>query len=265
MKLDWCGEVRKEDWLGNKLYKEFAHAINNTTPPRVMFYLGVAAYEFLLNNVATYANAWRAWTDHHDSWDTTLNTIVAQQDLAMVHGSPGAWPDMDVLMTGGQGCDVPDRHNSTVHCPGQTDEEYRTEYSIWSINQSPLFVATDVRNMTEVMKTVLLNSEIIAIHQDTRTPSARHWGYVSCFDGLYACQLWGRHMSDGSVVIAILNEGPASQLIAVSLSQVGWDSGTSAMVRDLWTHQDVGVAKGRLWHRVASHGTAYLRLTRLDE
>jgi len=40
------------------------------------------------------------------------------------------------------------------HCPGQTDTEYRTEFSMWSIAGSSLIVATDIRNMTDIMKEV---------------------------------------------------------------------------------------------------------------
>ena len=54
-------------------------------------------------------------------------------------------------MTGGQGCKD---HTSMVHCPGQTDEEYKTEFTMWSIIGSPLIVSTDVRNMTDIMKEV---------------------------------------------------------------------------------------------------------------
>ncbi len=95
-----------------------------------------------------------------------MQTIVAQSEFG-VKGSPGAWPDMDVLTTGGQvwpvfflfvlalgcltkppiqGCRA--TPPTMQHCPGQTDDEYQTELSLWSIFQSPLWVATDVRNMT---------------------------------------------------------------------------------------------------------------------
>ena len=80
--------------------------------------------------------------------------------------------DPDFLMTGGAGCD----DFSMSHCPGQTDIEYKTEFSIWcdlssvlivqctllsmycrSITASPLLVSTDIRNMTSIMKEILLN------------------------------------------------------------------------------------------------------------
>ena len=36
-----------------------------------------------------------------------------------------------------------------------TDTEYRTEFSIWCLLAAPLLVATDVRNLTDIMKEVI--------------------------------------------------------------------------------------------------------------
>jgi hypothetical protein len=58
---------------------------------------------------------------------------------------------MDFLMTGGMGCSP---FSKGAHCPGQTDDEYRTTFALWALTQSPLIVATDVRNMTAVMNEV---------------------------------------------------------------------------------------------------------------
>ena len=54
------------------------------------------------------------------------------------------WPSV-------QGC--PD-NASSEHCPGQSDVEYMTEFSMWVMGGSPLLVATDIRNMTAIMKKV---------------------------------------------------------------------------------------------------------------
>ena len=64
---------------------------------------------------------------------------------------PGGWNDADFIMTGGQGCKD---NTPMVHCPGMTDIEYRTEFSLWSIMSSSLIVSTDVRNLTDIMKEV---------------------------------------------------------------------------------------------------------------
>ena len=49
------------------------------------------------------------------------------------------------------------------HCPGQTDAEYRTEFSIWSITASNLIVATDIRNMTDIMKEVSVGYSLLHV------------------------------------------------------------------------------------------------------
>ena len=59
-------------------------------------------------------------------------------------------------MTGGQGC----ADNSTAHCPGQTPDEYRTEFTFWAWTRSVLLFATDPRNLTAIMQETLFNAEV---------------------------------------------------------------------------------------------------------
>ena len=117
--------------------------------------------------MAEYANSWRSGPDHHDDWDSTIKIIEVNADKGKYAGNdvkvirphcdlphdlgPGGWNDADFIMTGGQGCKD---HTPMVHCPGQTDEEYRTEFAMWCIMGSPLIVSTDIRNMTDIMKEV---------------------------------------------------------------------------------------------------------------
>ena len=60
-------------------------------------------------------------------------------------------------MTGGEGCAdqcIGSRNDTGVcdfktpkHCPGQTDNEYRTEASLYTVVSSPIMVGTDIRLM----------------------------------------------------------------------------------------------------------------------
>jgi alpha-galactosidase len=64
-------------------------------------------------------------------------------------------------VAGGQGC-----AGQTVpgaHCPGQSDEEYRTEFTMWTIAASPIIVATNIMNMTDIMTEILLNADMIKV------------------------------------------------------------------------------------------------------
>ena len=69
----------------------------------------------------------------------------------LIYTGPGGWNDADFIYTGGEGCAD---NKPFEHCPGQTDTEYRTEFSMWCIMGSSLLVATDVRNMTDIMNEV---------------------------------------------------------------------------------------------------------------
>ena len=80
-------------------------------------------------------------------------------------------------MTGGQGCqnysvDVPQ------HCPGQTDNEYRSEISLYSVLGSPMMVGTDIRLMTAIMNETLINAEMLAVNQVGRLLACLLVAYV---------------------------------------------------------------------------------------
>ena len=83
---------------------------------REMFIEYVAGFWFLGKEIGDYANSWRFCEDHHDEWKSTLEAItclVASHELG-VEGKPGAWPFMDFLMTGGEGCNP---WSTGAHCP----------------------------------------------------------------------------------------------------------------------------------------------------
>ena len=123
------------------------------------------------------ANIWRIGNDHLDCWTDgpcpravgyksnghgTVQAISYFKGISHFAG-PGGWNTGDFLKTGGESCDV----NATpgVLCPKQTLEEYRTEFTMWSMASAPLLVSTDVRKLTAIQREVLLNREVIAIDQ----------------------------------------------------------------------------------------------------
>eukprot|EP01051_Picozoa_sp_SAG22_P016545 SAG22_NODE_2355_length_2672_cov_1.682472_3_plen_379_part_00 len=81
------------------------------------------------------------------------------------------WPDPDFVFTGGQGCGgtppvVPGAH-AGARCPGQTEAEYRTEFSIWALAGGSLVIAVEPRNMTAFQYSTLANSEVLEVFKDT--------------------------------------------------------------------------------------------------
>jgi len=113
-----------------------------------------------------FPEVWRATRDHHDVFSSVLAQVMSVKGKSSWSG-PHNWAYLDMMMTGGQGCEgqcVGGRPDTGIcnftdpqHCPGQTDNEYRTEASLYAVVSSPMMVGTDIRLMTPIMKELLLN------------------------------------------------------------------------------------------------------------
>ena len=95
-------------------------------------------------------NSWRTTGDISDNWATMLR-IIDQNDQWYKSAGPGGWNDPDMLEVGNG---------------GMTLTEYKTHFSLWSISKAPLLIGCDITQMTNDIKNILTNSEIIAINQD---------------------------------------------------------------------------------------------------
>lgn len=229
-----------------------------------MFLEVVAGYWGLLDDIKDYANSWRFCEDHKDNWGSTTEQLTCLIDQKIGKpGAPGGWPHMDFLQIGGAGCAGP-----IAHCPGQTDDEYKTEFVIWSLMQSPLIVDTDVRNMTAIMKKSLLNEELLAIHQSVETPPGQFMKRWTCAEPL-KCEVWGRQLNEGGSdwMVALVNRGSDSHSMTITWGDLGWNKEDTATVRDLWEKQDVksDAQESIEMVKVPSHSTAVLRLTKTSQ
>ena len=54
----------------------------------------------------------------------------------------------------------------TVCNGGQSEAEYRAQFSVWAILTSPLILGNDVRNLSASCAAIVLNKDVIAIQQD---------------------------------------------------------------------------------------------------
>lgn len=169
---------------------------------------------------------------------------------------------MFVINTG-QGCPSIDPAFPHEHCPKQTDTEYITEFSVWSIAGSPLIVATDVRNMTDIMNKILLNTEVIAINQQNETPAGSLLMQTDCdLNVTNACRIFTRHLNDGNIAVLLLNLADIEHNISVQFSLLGmnWDNTTNVQIRDLWQHKDLGDFIGSFQSNVEPHGVVFTKM-----
>lgn len=199
------------------------------------------------NWMPSTGNLWRTTGDITDKWDNgndwfvgIINAIDKNAEYASVAG-PGGWNDPDMLEIGNGGC---------------TTEEYRTQMSMWCIMAAPLIAGHDVRKMSQDIKDILLNTEVIAVNQD---PAGIQGTRVKTSNGL---EIWCKPLGSingTSKAVALLNRNGSAQDITVNLSEIGFSDTVS--VRDLWAKADRGSFTDSYTMTVPPHGTGLLLIS----
>ena len=132
---------------------------------------------------------------------------------------------------------------------------YVSEFTLWALTASPLFLAADPRNMTALQRKVLLNGELIRINQDTpdnagkfhsggrvgfdpRCGKATTAGTGTGRDESTPCEIWSRRLSTGEVAVVLHNTDTVARRITATFASLGADASLAApaTVRDLWAH-----------------------------
>jgi alpha-galactosidase len=250
VKMDWCGSNCNENG-----HEEFSKDLNATGRHIVLeLCRGTYQSETKWGYAPQYAQLWRASGDHHDDWNSTLSetrSIVGKSSWS----GPYGWAYLDMIMTGGQGCKG---QSSEVarHCPGQTNNEYRTEFSIYAISGSPILIGTDVRNFTEIMKELIINPEILAVNQDEKAVPGDQ--YKVCGG---KAEVWARKLSNGKIAVAIPNYGSSTTTIEVCFADLFGSSAKTMAVRDLWNKKDLGNFQTSYSVAVNEHDTVFVTLT----
>ncbi|HEV2446956.1 MAG TPA: glycoside hydrolase family 27 protein, partial [Candidatus Sulfopaludibacter sp.] len=162
---------------------------------------------------------------------------VEKQAPTAPYAGPGHWNDPDMLEIG----------NGHM-----TDDEYRTHMSLWALVAAPLLAGNDIRTMSDVTRSILLNKEVIAIDQD---PLGKQASPVKNGD----METWVKPLADGSVAVGVVNLGSAAAPATVHGSDLHL-SGKVKKARDLWAHKNVKFTGGAYTATVPSHGVLLLRV-----
>ncbi|MCG6956306.1 MAG: glycoside hydrolase family 27 protein [Gemmatimonadetes bacterium] len=193
----------------------------------------------------TVGQLWRTTGDIYDGWQSVLWIADANNEHQAVAG-PGHWNDPDMLEVGNG---------------GMTLDEYRAHFSLWATMAAPLMAGNDLRHMSDDIRDILTNGEVIAVDQDSLGIQGR-----VVLDRGYGVQVWAKPLADGGAAVTVFNQRADSARAYVRWADVGLENGP-ATVRDLWAHQDLGVHDDtgvfadRLRVRVPGHGVVMLRIT----
>jgi len=237
LKYDWCsaGTIYKNDAL-QPVYQKMGQALESTGRPIVY-----SLCEYGMGDVEKWGdkvggNVWRTTGDIRDEWDSMMANIEKQVKTAPYAG-PGHWNDPDMLEIG----------NGHM-----TADEYRTHMSLWALTASPLLAGNDIRTMSDVTKSILLNKEVIAVDQDALGKQAS-----PVKNG--TLESWVKPLSDGSVAVGVVNLATEPATATVKASDLKLAGVKSA--RDLWAHKDVKFKNGEYAATVPAHGTLMLKVS----
>jgi alpha-galactosidase len=118
----------------------------------------------------------------------------------------------------------------------------------------------DLRTMSEEIRRILTNTEVIAVDQDPLGIQGR----VGLDQG-YRLQVWAKPLADGAVALTLFNQRADTLDGYVRWDDVGLEPGP-ATVRDLWAqadlgvHTDTGAYDTRFQARVPPHAVVMLRI-----
>jgi len=198
-------------------------------------------------DIAQWCNLWRLYTDVDDSWDSVQSIIDYwgdNQDVLIPAAGPGAWNDMDQLIIGDFGLSY---------------EQSKTQMAFWCLLASPLLMSVDLRAISDEAREILMNKEVIAINQDPMGRQGRRYYKGGDFE------IWARPLENGDFSVILFNpQNCCPQNSTFNFSFVGIPSNT-VVIRDVFTHEYLGVYKNNFTAEVNPNGVLMMRITPMSD
>ncbi|MBV9180711.1 MAG: glycoside hydrolase family 27 protein [Acidobacteria bacterium] len=249
LKYDWCHTTTQD---ARASYANIRAALDATGRPIVLSICEWGKAKPWLWGKEVGGNLWRTTDDIQDRWggkekwphggccSNGMTAILDEQVGLESYAGPGHWNDPDMLEVGNG---------------GMSTTEYRAHFSLWAVLAAPLIAGNDLRSMTSEIRDILTNKEVIAIDQD---PLGREGRRVWKQGDL---EVWNKEIQDGSRAVVLFNRGSSAEQVTVAWEQIGYPGHLAAVVRDLWTHKDLGKFVGKFSSPVESHAVLMLRIS----
>lgn len=261
VKCDYCNAPTDAETAAAR-YKKMGDALRNSGRNIALYICEWGQREPWRWGTQSGGTCWRVSYDVRDCWNAAEGGVGVLQSLeAMKHianwQGVNRWNDADMLCTGlhGTGKSSSDLCASGA---GMTQDEYRTQFSLWCMWSSPMALSFDPRSaaLTDDDFAIMTNSEMIALNQDEMGAQA---DVVSESDSLV---VFAKDCANGDVALSFTNLSTTAQAFTLDFSTLPHlSSSKHYAVRDLWEHRDLGKVKGSLSVEVQPHATRVLRLS----
>ncbi|WP_422769655.1 NPCBM/NEW2 domain-containing protein [Plantactinospora sp. WMMC1484] len=252
VKVDFlCGIAADLD--PKTVYTEFAQALRNNASGRPMIfnlcnpvtspdwgnYPEEQQSTYSWSYAPAIAQSWRTYTDVGFVGEIKFKDVLRNYDANARHpeaAGPGHVNDPDYL-----GPEL-----------GMTDEEFRTQMTLWAVAAAPLVIASDVRELSRTSVDILTDPEVLAINQDPAGIQAVRVGPAG------TTETWVKRLADGDRAVVLLNRGESGRILSTRASSFGL-SGRRLTVENAWTDR-VTESTGTISAAVPAHGAALFRV-----
>ena len=245
VKVDWCGG-RDEGLNARSTYTAISAAIDRATAqtgrPMVLSICEWGANQ-PWNWAPAISSLWRTSDDIIFFGEAASMDRVLRNFDSALHPeaqSVGHYNDPDMMMVGMRGFNA---------------AQNRTHMGLWALLSAPLIAGNDLATMSAETRAILTNRDILAVHGD---PLARTPVRVSDVSGR---QVYNKVLSGtGRRAVALLNRSTSAGSITVRWSDLGLTTG-SALVKNLWTGQDLGAIATSYTVTVPAREAVFLLVT----
>ncbi|MDX3099129.1 NPCBM/NEW2 domain-containing protein [Streptomyces sp. ME19-03-3] len=237
------------------VYTEFAQALRNNASRRPMIfnlcnpvtspdwgnYPPEQQSTYSWSYAPSIAQSWRTYTDVGFVGEIKYKDVLRNYDANARHpeaAGPGHFNDPDYL-----GPEL-----------GMTDEEFRTQMTLWSAAAAPLVIGSDVRKLSKTSLGILSDPDVLAINQDAAGVQAVRVGPAG------TTETWVKRLANGDRAVVLLNRGDSPATLTTKASSVGL-SGDRFTLKNAWTDQ-VTESAGTISAAVPAHGAALIRVGR---
>lgn len=232
LKYDYCNRPLTFD--GPTLYRRMGLALANCGRDILFSACSWGADETRKWVKSTGAHMWRATGDLVDGVGS-IREHAKMFEQSVKYSSKGSFADFDMLTVGMFGA-------GNVGATGCDNAIYKTHFSFWAANNSPLFIGADIRNISGEMRDILLNRDIIALNQDEGCWQPFEIGTKGGWNP-ESIPTYCKLLSNGDIVLGIYNFSNEDAKITTALDRIGlsMSTGKTLEMHEIWTG-DVEVA-----------------------
>ncbi len=261
VKVDWCGG-RVAGYDPQQAYTAISQAIRKAY---------AATGKLLVLNMCDWGTlGGSGYPDYNlGPWDWAAGIATSWRTTGDIYGPGSGVPKFGSVLGNFNGNYHPEgQHTGYYNDPdmmvagmGMTAANDLAHVNLWAVAGAPMILGNDLsQTLSSDTVSLLTNSELIAIDQDMLGLQGLK---VADANGQ---QVWAKLLAGtGKRAVLLFNNGASASSMTVTWQQLGLAAGTSATVRDIWAHKDLGAATGS--YTVASvpaGGTVMLVLSGTD-